>query len=45
MYGRVTWKLTLTYVKQNLLYGNAKFTNENFLYVSGNSNRGSVSTW
>ena len=31
---RVTWKLTLPYVKQ--------ITNRNLLYVSGNSNRGSV---
>ena len=44
MYGKVTWKLTLPYVKQNLLYGNAKFANGNLLYVSGNSNRVSVST-
>ena len=35
--GRVTWKLTLPYVKQII--------NGNLLYVSGNSNRGSVSTW
>ena len=34
---RVTWKLTLPCVK---LIGN-----RNFLYSSGNSNRGSVSTW
>ena len=33
---RVTWKLTLPYVKQ--------ITNGNLLYGSGNSNRGSVST-
>ena len=33
---RVTWKLTLPYVKQ--------IANGNSLYVSGNSNRGSVST-
>ena len=33
---RVTWKLTLPYVKW--------IANGNFLYVSGNSNRGSVST-
>ena len=33
---RVTWKLTLPYVKQ--------IANRNFLCVSGNSNRGSVST-
>ena len=33
---RVTWKLTLPYVKQ--------IANGNLLYVSGNSNRGSVST-
>ena len=33
---RVTWKLTLPYVKQ--------IVNGNLLYVSGNSNRGSVST-
>ena len=32
---RVTWKLTLPYVKQ--------IVNGNLLYVSGNSNRGSVS--
>ena len=32
----VTWKLTLPYVKQ--------IVNGNLLYVSGNSNRGSVST-
>ena len=31
---RVTWKLTLPYVKQ--------ISNENFLYASGNSNRGFV---
>ena len=34
---RVTWKLTLPYVKP--------IANGNLLYVSGNSNRGSVSTW
>ena len=33
---RVTWKLTLSYVKQ--------IANGNLLYGSGNSNRGSVST-
>ena len=33
---RVTWKLTLSYVKQ--------IANRNFLYGSGNSNRGYVST-
>ena len=33
---KVTWKLTLPYVKQ--------IANGNVLYVSGNSNRGSVST-
>ena len=33
---RVTWKLTLPYVKQ--------ITNGNLLFGSGNSNRGSVST-
>ena len=33
---RVTWKLTLPYVKQ--------IVNRNLLYGSGNSNRGSVST-
>ena len=33
----VTWKLTLPYVKQ--------IANGNLLYGSGNSNRGSVSTW
>ena len=33
---RVTWKLTLPYVKQ--------ITNGNLLSVSGNTNRGSVST-
>ena len=33
---RVTWKLTLPYVKY--------IANRNFLYGSGNSNRGSVST-
>ena len=31
---RVTWKFTIPYVKQ--------IPNENLLYVSGNSNRGSV---
>ena len=35
--GRVTWKLMLPYVKQ--------IANRNLLYVSGNSNRGSVSIW
>ena len=34
---RVTWKLTLPYVKQ--------IANGNLLNVSGNSNRGSVPTW
>ena len=34
---RVTRKLTLPYVKL--------IANGNLLYVSGNSNRGSVSTW
>ena len=34
---RVTWKLTLPYVK--------KRANGNLLYSSGNSNRGSISTW
>ena len=34
---RVTWKLTLPYVKQT--------ANGNLLYGSGNSNRGCVSTW
>ena len=34
---RVTWKLTLPYAKQG--------ANGNVLYFSGNSNRGSVSTW
>ena len=34
---RVTWKLTLPYVKY--------IANGNLLCVSGNSNRGSVSTW
>ena len=34
---RVTWKLTLPYVKQ--------IANGNLLYGSGNSNRGSVSAW
>ena len=34
---RVTWKLALPYVKQ--------ISNGNLLYVSGNSNRGSVSTY
>ena len=33
---RITWKLTLPYVKE--------IANRNLLYVSGNSNRGSVST-
>ena len=33
---RVTWKVTLPYVKQ--------IANGNLLYVSGNSNRGSVSS-
>jgi len=33
---RVTWKLTLPYVKW--------IANRNLLYRSGNSNRGSVST-
>ena len=33
---RVTWKLTLPYVKS--------IANGNLPYVSGNSNRGSVST-
>ena len=33
---RVTWRLTLPYVKQR--------ANRNLLYGSGNSNRGSVST-
>ena len=33
---RVTWKFTLPYVKQ--------IANENLLYGSGNSNRGSVLT-
>ena len=33
---RVTWKLILSYVKY--------MANGNLLYVSGNSNRGSVST-
>ena len=33
---RVTWKLTLPYVKQ--------IVNGNLLHVSGNSNRGSVPT-
>ena len=33
---RVAWKLTLPYVKQ--------IANGNLLFVSGNSNRGSVST-
>ena len=32
---RITWKLTLPYVKE--------IANRNLLYVSGNSNRGSVS--
>ena len=35
--GRVTWKLTLPCVKQTV--------NRTLLFVSGNSNRGSVSTW
>ena len=34
---RVTWKLTLPCVKQ--------IANGSLLYDSGNSNRGSVSTW
>ena len=34
---RVTWKLTLPYVK--------KIANGNLLYGSGNSNRGSISTY
>ena len=34
---RVTWKLTLPYVKY--------IANRNLLYGSGNSNPGSVSTW
>ena len=34
---RVTWKLTLLYVKY--------IANRNLMYSSGNSNRGSVSTW
>ena len=34
---RVTWKLTLPYVKW--------IANGNFLYGSGNSNKGSVSTY
>ena len=34
MYGRVTWKLTLPYVKQ--------IDNVNWLYGSGNSSRASV---
>ena len=34
--GRVTWKLTIPYVKHT--------GNGNLLYDSGNSNRGSVST-
>ena len=34
---RVTWKLTLPYVKS--------IVNGNLLYGSGNSNRGSVSTY
>ena len=33
---RVTWKLTLPYIKL--------IANRNLLYISGNSNRGSVST-
>ena len=32
---RITWKLTLPYVRQ--------IANKNLLYVSGNSNRASVS--
>ena len=34
---RITWKLTLPYVKY--------IANGNLLYTSGNSNRGSVSTY
>ena len=34
---RITWKLTLPYVKQ--------IANRNLLYGSGNSNSGSVSTY
>ena len=34
---RVTWKLTVPYVKS--------IANGNLLYGSGNSNRGSVSAW
>ena len=34
---RITWKRTLPCVKQ--------IANKNLLYGSGNSNRGSVSTW
>ena len=34
---KVTWKRTLPYVKY--------IANRNLLYGSGNSNRGSVSTW
>ena len=34
---RVTWKLTIPYVKY--------ITNGNLLYDSGNSNRGSVTTY
>ena len=37
MYGRVTWKLTLPYVRQ--------IANRNLPYVSGNSKGGSISTW
>ena len=33
---RVTWKLTLPHIKS--------IANRNLLYISGNSNRGSVST-
>ena len=36
MYGKVTWKLKLPYVKW--------IANKNLLYGSGNSNSGSVST-
>ena len=36
MYGKSNWKLTSPYVTQ--------IANGNLLYVSGNSNRGSVST-
>ena len=35
--GKATWKLTSPYVKST--------ANGNLLYGSGNSNRGSVSTW